>query len=266
MSAPYPEVAARAALAAHPAPLLFVSVCGAHLYGFPSPDSDLDLRGVHVLPVRRALGLTRPSETVERSETVQGVEIDLVTHDVRKFLELAVVKRSGNPLEALFSPLPVQGDAERRALAALVHACLTSEHAAHYRGFARREHARFLAHPTLKRALYVYRVALTGVHLLHTGTVLPHLPTLAHLYALPHLHDWIAAKGAGAEHGLASEAVRNRAEADYPRLVDLLAQALEHTALPAEPPVEAVRAVEEYVVSIRLRGSLERNQTADERR
>jgi len=35
---------------AQPYPLLFVTISGAHLYGFPSPDSDYDLRGVHALP------------------------------------------------------------------------------------------------------------------------------------------------------------------------------------------------------------------------
>lgn len=34
-----------------PSPL-FATVSGAHLYGFPSPDSDVDLRGAFVLPVR----------------------------------------------------------------------------------------------------------------------------------------------------------------------------------------------------------------------
>lgn len=41
----------------HPLPLVFVTVSGAHLYGFPSPDSDYDLRGAHVLPVRDIAGL-----------------------------------------------------------------------------------------------------------------------------------------------------------------------------------------------------------------
>jgi hypothetical protein len=34
----------RAEVARHPYPLLFATVSGAHLYGFPSPDSDYDLR------------------------------------------------------------------------------------------------------------------------------------------------------------------------------------------------------------------------------
>ncbi len=42
---------------AHPYPLLFATISGAHLYGFPSPDSDFDLRGVHLLPLEQVVGL-----------------------------------------------------------------------------------------------------------------------------------------------------------------------------------------------------------------
>ena len=37
-------------VAAQPYPQLFATISGAHLYGFPSPDSDFDFRGAHVLP------------------------------------------------------------------------------------------------------------------------------------------------------------------------------------------------------------------------
>ena len=40
-------------VAAQPYPLLFATISGAHLYGFPSPDSDFDLRGAHVLPLEK---------------------------------------------------------------------------------------------------------------------------------------------------------------------------------------------------------------------
>lgn len=44
-------------VAAQPYPLLFSNISGAHLYGFPSPDSDFDLRGAHVLPLDAVVGL-----------------------------------------------------------------------------------------------------------------------------------------------------------------------------------------------------------------
>ena len=44
---------------------LFVTVSGAHLYGFPSSDSDVDLRGCHQLPLRDVVGLALPNQTLE---------------------------------------------------------------------------------------------------------------------------------------------------------------------------------------------------------
>ena len=61
-------------VAAHPYPLVFATVSGAHLYGFPSPDSDFDLRGCHVLPVREVVGLDPVRETIESSTTDGGIE------------------------------------------------------------------------------------------------------------------------------------------------------------------------------------------------
>ena len=54
----------------HPYPLIFATISGAHLYGFPSADSDYDLRGCHVLPLREVVGLDAGRETVESSTLV----------------------------------------------------------------------------------------------------------------------------------------------------------------------------------------------------
>src|SRR3954469_17289586 len=52
-------------VASQPYPLLFATISGAHLYGFPSPDSDFDLRGAHVLPLEKVVGLEVRAETAE---------------------------------------------------------------------------------------------------------------------------------------------------------------------------------------------------------
>jgi uncharacterized protein len=49
--------------ASQPYPLLFAMISGAHLYGFPSPDLDFDLREAHVLPVEKVVGLEEGDET-----------------------------------------------------------------------------------------------------------------------------------------------------------------------------------------------------------
>ncbi|WP_433257136.1 nucleotidyltransferase domain-containing protein [Streptosporangium sp. CA-135522] len=89
--------------AEQPHPPAFVTVSGAHLYGFPSADSDVDLRGVHVLPVEEVVGLRTGEETVSRSWMRHGVEVDLVTHDLAKFCRL-LLRRNGYVLEQLLSP------------------------------------------------------------------------------------------------------------------------------------------------------------------
>ena len=52
------------AAGAQPYPLVFATVSGAHLYGFASVDSDVDLRGVHVLPLDEVIGLRTGPETL----------------------------------------------------------------------------------------------------------------------------------------------------------------------------------------------------------
>src|SRR6187200_1294903 len=87
---------------------LFVTVSGAHLYGFPSPDSDVDLRGCHLLPLRDVVGLDVPNQTLTWALDHAGIEVDLVSHDLGKYLRL-LVKNNGYVLEQIFSPLVVAG-------------------------------------------------------------------------------------------------------------------------------------------------------------
>src|SRR5436190_19042999 len=95
----------------HPYPLLFATISGAHLYGFPSPDSDYDLRGVHLLPLREVVGLDAGPDTIEVSRQEDGLDLDLVTHDAKKFFGL-LLKKNGYVLEQLYSPLTVHTTAE----------------------------------------------------------------------------------------------------------------------------------------------------------
>ena len=98
----------------HPYALLFATVSGAHLYGFPSPDSDYDLRGVHILPAEEVMGLFPDRDTIEISKN-EDIELDLVTHDVQKFFGL-LLKANGYVLEQLYSPLVVHTTQEHEEL------------------------------------------------------------------------------------------------------------------------------------------------------
>src|SRR2546426_8905908 len=102
-------------VAAQPYPLLFATISGAHLYGFPSPDSDFDLRGAHVLALEKVVGLEVRDETVEDTRVIEGLEMDIVSHDARKFFGL-LLKKNGYVLEQLHSPLIVHTTQEHEEL------------------------------------------------------------------------------------------------------------------------------------------------------
>jgi predicted nucleotidyltransferase len=67
-----------AELNCQPYPLLFVTISGAHLYGFPSPDSDYDLRGIHILPVSEVVELNLGYETIEVSELNESFKLPYI--------------------------------------------------------------------------------------------------------------------------------------------------------------------------------------------
>jgi uncharacterized protein len=236
-------------VAEQPDPVLFATVSGAHLYGFPSRDSDVDLRGVHLLPVADLVGLREPDETRSRMWDRDGVEMDLVTHDVRKFVRL-MLRRNGYVLEQLLSPLVVHTTDAHRELAALAPGVLTSHHAHHYRGFANTQWRLFDKTGELKPLLYTFRVLLTGIHLMRSGEVQAHLPTLlGESDAAPaYLPELIAAK-AEQEHG-GADVDHARVQADVERLHGVLDAAQEASALPGAPTVHD--ALHDFVVRVRL--------------
>jgi uncharacterized protein len=122
----------------YPYPLLFATISGAHLYGFPSPDSDFDLRGAHLLGFKDLLGLNKGDDNVEVSGDKHGIDLDLVTHDAEKFFTL-MLKRNGYVLEQLFSPLVVTTSDAHKDLIELGKKCITIHHSHHYLGFSRNQ-------------------------------------------------------------------------------------------------------------------------------
>ncbi len=174
---------------------LFVTVSGAHLYGFPSPDSDVDLRGCHLQPLRDVVGLDLPDLTIERKFDLAGTEVEWVTHDLGKYLRL-LVKNNGYVLEQIFSLLVVMGQEFLDELRPLAQRCITRHHYHHYRGFMATQRSMLEKQQpkVVKTLLYAYRVLLTGIHLLRTGEVEANLPRLAGLYERVFLKDLIAQK------------------------------------------------------------------------
>ena len=231
-----------------PYPLLFITISGAHLYGFPSPDSDYDLRGVHILPKKEVLGLYPIQETLELSEIKSGLQIDLVTHDVKKFFTL-LLKRNGYVLEQLYSPLIVYSTPEHEELKTIAANCITRNHYYHYLGFAKSQWQLFTKMNQVKPLLYVYRVLLTGIYLMQTGIIEANLIKLNEHFKLPYIADLIEKKLSAKEKSLLQEVDLEFHTQEYQRLQNVLEIAFQKSSLPNEP--SAKPELNNLLISIR---------------
>ena len=238
-------------VANHPYPLVFATISGSHLYGFPSPDSDYDLRGVHLLPLEKVIGLEVGQETIEKSGVEDGIDLDLVTHDAKKFFAL-MLKKNGYVLEQVFSPLVVHTTPEHEELKQIATTCITRHHAHHYLGFAATQWKLFQKEnpPRVKPLLYVYRVLLTGIHLMKTGEVQANLRRLNESARLSFIDDLIERKLAGPEKSQLPKADLTFHEGEYQRLVAELESASEKSHLPER--ASGKDALNDLLVRLRL--------------
>jgi hypothetical protein len=236
----------------HPFPLVFATISGAHLYGFPSADSDYDLRGVHVLPIRGVVGLDMGRETIQVEEIRENLELDLVTHDAKKFFNL-MLKKNGYVLEQLYSPLIVQTSPEHEELKLIGKRCITKFHAHHYLGFAKTEWKLFEKEKPhrVKPLLYIFRVLLTGIYLMQTGKIEANLINLNEIYKLAYIPELIERKINGAEKGILPDADLNFYRKEYERLVIQLENVSENASLPEK--ASAKDDLNDLLVRIRLK-------------
>src|SRR5215510_8498551 len=238
-------------IASQPYPLLFATISGAHLYGFPSPDSDYDMRGVHILPAREVLGLDPGRETIEVSAARDGLEVDLVTHDAKKFFGL-LLKKNGYVLEQLFSPLVLHTTPEHEELKAVAKTCITRHHSHHYLGFAETQWRLFdKERPRrVKPLLYVYRVLLTGIHLMRAGEVEANLVRLNEEFRLPHIAELIERKLAGPEKSALSDVDMEFHRREFERLRVMLEDAYRASSLSETPAGR--EALNDLLIRLRL--------------
>jgi uncharacterized protein len=228
---------------------VFATISGAHLYGFASPDSDVDLRGAFMLSASAMLGLHPPAETIT-IEDKTTIDLDWVAHDIRKFARL-MTNHNGYVLEQLFSPLVVLSTPAHEELIELGRGCITKPTVRHYQGFARGRRIRLSEpEPTVKHLLYAYRVLLTGIHLMETGEVVANIQALNDRFRFTEIDELVARKRGGAEKMGLDRRDLDQHGVLLDRLEASLQEAHEASRLPEEPTSTA--ALQALVVRLRL--------------
>lgn len=227
-----------------------VSLSGAHAYGFPSPDSDLDLKAVHAEPAARLLGLRPPDSSPSRMEVVDGVEVDYSSNELGPVLS-ALLAGNGNYFERFLGAQTVVAGPGFDELRVLSQAALSKKVYRHYSGFARGQVREWekSGFKSAKKLLYVLRTTLTGTHLLLTGEMQIDVTKLLDRYGFAQARELVEAKKRGEKSELAPE-VAERWKASLDSAFQGLDRALASSKLPDECP--NADALDAWLVKFRL--------------
>ena len=225
-----------------------------------------------VVPPDTSSGLRPPSP--QSGEGAGALEMDIVSHDVKKFFGL-LLKKNGYVLEQLFSPLIVHTTPEHAELKAICSSgresahssaagdksrltsaatgVITKHHSHHYFGFSETQWKLFdKERPRrVKPLLYVYRVLLTGIHLMRTGVINANLVELNEEARLPYIADLIARKQSG-ENTTLEDADVEFHHREYERLRVELQAAHDASQLPELPSDATREALNDLLVRVRL--------------
>lgn len=225
-----------------------VYMSGAHAYGFPSPDSDLDLKCVHLERTDRLLGLHPPEPTADRAEVIEDVEIDYTSNELGHVLA-GILSGNGNFIERVLGRLAIRSSTIHEDLRGVVKRSLSRRVHKHYRGFALNQLGFFEKEPSAKKLLYVLRTTLTGTHLLATGELETDLGRLHAAYGVDGVRPLVERKRAGERVGLDPELV----ETWRPRIAGMferLDRARDASVLPESPANED--EIDAWLIRVRL--------------
>jgi predicted nucleotidyltransferase len=228
---------------------LVIYLSGAHAYGFPSPDSDLDLKCVHIAPTADLVGLAPPDEPGDRIDVIDGVELDYGSNELAAVLRGAI-KGNGNYLERILGELALDGDLGLLAEARRVVKPVLSRRAArHYGGFATSQLRLFDEKPSAKRALYVLRTAATGRHLLARGELVTDVARLRE-FVPREIDELIALKQQGERIALEPAQVAAW-RARLIAAIDAIDTAWPTSILPPDPPGDAILELDRWLREVR---------------
>lgn len=218
-------------------PMVFATVCGAHLAGLSAADSPYEIRGAHVLPTKQILGLTIDEETIDLRPEAEGLQIELSSQDIKKFFAL-MLRDNGYVLEQIYSPLVVQTSPEHEELKSIARDCVTRLHCYHYLGYADSKWQIVMQAceqkelPKVNHLLSIYRLLLTGTHLMQTGEIESNFAALNQNFVLSYVDELLERdRATEAGHTLEANEWKFHQE-EYERLREMLEDSADTTILP----------------------------------
>ncbi|MCA9719233.1 MAG: nucleotidyltransferase domain-containing protein [Myxococcales bacterium] len=235
-----------------PGRVLLCSATGSHYYGYPSINSSIHLRGIYLAPTAMFLGLVKAPEGYDHADKLDDIRCVAALAEARQALDL-LLRGNGSVLERIMSPFQLFDRAfELEALRELAVGAVSKRFFRHYQGSfrgAQREHGR-APKPMARTLLNVYRIALTGIHLLKSGKLIADLNILAKLYNLPEASELIEFKRENGERSTVPPKLNALHKENWAQLGKDLGLAYEASMLPDQ--AENEDACAQWLIELRL--------------
>lgn len=229
--------------------LLFLTISGAHNYGFPSRNSDIDVRGVYINKTKDFLGINKKIKstiTFEESRNITNY-LDVSIDEVGHYLSL-IADSNGNRLEWVNSNLIICQSEEFKELKVATRNGISKELFHHYQHFARDLWTGKTNAVGVKRDLYTLRVYMTGILVLEKGKIISDIHILNEYFMISLINEMIEDKVLDEK----SEP-KSYSREDLSKIVVELDQRLisshENSNLPEVPVTEEIN---EYLLKLRI--------------
>lgn len=227
--------------------VVYITISGAHLYGFPSKDSDIDFRGSFIANPNLFLGLNIPKMNFD---CVSPYDISMM--ELAKEINL-ILAGNCNILEHVFSE-PFYVTPEYMELKELVHNCLGKKGIYEsYRGMATFNYKKFIlgGKQSFKKYLYVFRGLMAGRFFLETWRIEPDINKLNAVYKFPEVKLLIKAKTDGNEDDYREIADSGKLDSLIQHCFQKIDESYQKCRIPETPDKKALTKMNSFLVQLR---------------
>lgn len=226
---------------------LFLLVSGSDSFGFPSCDSDIDVKGVYQAPSERFLGLRENSREPTFTYMSEDRRLDVSIDEIGHYLKL-VCDSNGDRIEWPNSSLIFYKSSDFERIKELINSHAISKSLLnHYLNFARDTWIGKNG-KGVKQDLYTLRIYMTGITIFEEGKVLRDINRLNERFNLRIVPLMIKLKEKS-ELSNSDEYDRGELEAVVERLDLRLRRAAELSGLSDKP---CIKGINNYLVNLRI--------------
>jgi len=229
---------------------LFLTICGSHAFGFPSTDSDYDIRGVYIAPTNRFLQLRK--KATEPSFVYMGEDrsIDICIDEISHYLDIVANKSSPLRIEWPNNDLVFYASDEYQNLKQTINrSAVCKDLILKYQKFAQTELSGKGDLKGVKRDLYALRLYLSAITICEQNQIISDINTLNKTFQLPIVDQMVKDKQL-AEKAQPKSYTTEQLSQVVEQLDQRLMQSLDKSNLPQAPDIDSIN---NFLIRLRKR-------------